>query len=241
MQHRPARVVQNDPLTPTVRRLVVTLDSGPFEHAAGQAVILEAKDARGESVRAPYSIASAPHERGGGTFEVAVARDAAGSSRSVTMHGLPAGSPVAVVGPIGSFVRAGEALTAPGLFVAAGTGLSPLRAMIADELARRPDGGPPLVLLFGARTADDVLWADDVARWTKVHPRFRAFVTLSRPEDAWTGLRGHVQAHLGEAARAAGPDAFAYVCGPEAMVTETMSALTLAHLPAARVLRERYG
>lgn len=241
MHHRPARVVSNDPLTPNVRRLVVTLEEGTFEHEAGQAVVLEVLDAKGERVRAPYSIASAPGERGPSSFEVAVSRDASGTSRSLTMHGIAAGAAVTVVGPVGTFVREGEARQAPGLFVAAGTGLSPLRAMIADELARQPDGGPPLVLLFGARTKADILWSEDLTRWGARHPRFHSFVTLSREDGTWIGLRGRVQAHLDAATEAAGKDAFAFVCGPEAMVTETMAALHLAHLPAGRVLRERYG
>jgi NAD(P)H-flavin reductase len=240
VHRRSARVAANDPLTPSVRRLVLAVEDGPFAYAPGQAVIVEVRGDGDAPIRAPYSIASAPGERGPGTIELAVAKDLP-ESRSRTMHDLAVGAPVEVVGPVGTFARSGEAEAAPALFVAAGTGLSPLRAMLADELARRPSDGPPLVLLFGARSEDEVLWQDDLAAWAARSPRLTTLVTLSRPSGAWIGRRGWVQAHLADAARLAGPHAYAFVCGPEAMVTEVMSALGERHLPHIRVLRERYS
>lgn len=241
MHRRPARVAANEPLTPNVRRLLVrvNLEDGPFEHIAGQAVVIEAKLPDGTHVRAPYSIASAPGERGPNVIELAVSRDEPGS-RARLMHDLALDAEVEVVGPVGTFIRPAEAHASPALFVAAGTGLSPLRSMIAAALRDEPKG-PPLVLLFGTRTEEEILWRDDLAAWPRASSRITTMVTLSRGGDGWQGRRGWVQAHLAEAAALAGPDAYAFVCGPEPMVQAVMGTLSADHLPEIRVHRERYG
>ncbi len=240
MHRRPARVAANEPLTPRVRRLLLTVEDGPFAHAPGQAVVLEVKGLDETLIRAPYSIASAPGEHGTNVIELAVAKDLPGS-RSVAIHDLAVGDAVDVIGPVGSFVRSGAAESAPALFVAAGTGLSPLRSMLAAELARSATEGPRVIVLFGARTEEEFLWRKDLEGWPQRSPRLTTLVTLSRPSDAWTGRRGWVQVHLQEAVALAGPDAYAFVCGPEPMVQAVMSTLREKHLPDLRVLRERYS
>lgn len=203
-------------------------------------MVLEVKSGGETPVRAPYSIASAPGEHGGNVIELAVAKDVPGS-RSLAMHELAAGDAVDVIGPVGSFVRSGAAESAPALFVAAGTGLSPLRSMLAAELARSATKGPRLVVLFGARAEEEILWRKDLEDWPQRSPRLTTLVTLSRPSDAWTGRRGWVQVHLEEAVALAGPEAYAFVCGPEPMVQAVMGTLRERHLPELRVLRERYS
>jgi NAD(P)H-flavin reductase len=64
--------------------------------------------------------------------------------------------------------------------------------MLQAELARRK--GQPLSLLFGCRTVADVLWADELARWQREHPRFWLLITLSRPDPTWSGGADYVAA-----------------------------------------------
>ena len=68
-----------------------------------------------------------------------------------------------------SFVRRSPERQHPALFVATGTGLAPIRAILAEEA--REASGPPLVLLFGCRTTADVLWGDELRVWQRSCPR----------------------------------------------------------------------
>ena len=80
----------------------------------------------------------------------------------------------------------------------------------------------PLWLLFGARHEEDILYRAEMEALVAAHPRVRYAITLSRPDDTWTGARGYVQAHVPELLRALQAETAAaphvYVCGLERMV-----------------------
>jgi ferredoxin-NADP reductase len=207
-------------------------------HAAGQYVDLVVPTARGLPFRRSYSIASAPDPAHPDTFEVAVTR-VDGGPTSEALHALPLGSAVEVGEPRGTFTRTAEDRDHPALFVAAGTGLAPIRAMLSEDV--KVAEGPPLVLLFGCRTQHDVLWAEELRAWEATCPRFRLHVTLSRPHGRppadddrrgqgpseppdWSGLTGYVQRHAVALCRAL-PGARAYVCGLSTMVDEVVGLL----------------
>ena len=222
---RKAVLVDSRPLSPAVRSLTFrTVDGAPLGHVAGQYLDLVVPTAGGLPFRRPYSIASAPDVARPDAFELAVTRIDGGPT-SAALHSLRVGDAVEIEGPRGTFVRSDEDRAHPGLFVAAGTGLAPIRAMLTEDV-RRPEG-PLLVLLFGCRTPADVLWADELRAWERACPRFRLHVTLSRPPrppGEWAGLVGYVQRHAPRLV-AALPDVRAYVCGLSAMVEDVTTTL----------------
>jgi ferredoxin-NADP reductase len=237
-------------LSPSVRELRFrTTDGRPVGHVAGQYLDLVVPTARRLPFRRSYSIASAPDAADPGAFEIAVTR-VHGGPTSEALHALALGETVEVEGPRGTFVRTDADRTHPGLFVAAGTGLAPIRAMLAGELGseltgertredRRSDG-PPLVLLFGCRTPRDVLWEDEIRAWERTSTRFRFHVTLSRPPPEWAGLAGYVQKHAHDLTRSL-PGARAYVCGLSAMVDDVVGLLERdAGIPRDRLRYETY-
>jgi ferredoxin-NADP reductase len=196
-------------------------DALPVGHVAGQYLDLVVPTSRGLPFRRDYSIASAPDPARPDVFEIAVTR-VEGGPTSEALHELSFGDVIEVHGVKGTFVRTDDDRSRPSLFVAAGTGLAPLRAMLTEDV-RRGDG-PPLVLLFGCRTPADLLWADELAAWTRACKRFEMHVTLSRPPPRWDGLTGYVQRHAGRLARAL-PGACVYVCGLSAMVDDVVAGL----------------
>lgn len=235
------RLVAARPLTPSVRELVFErCDGAPFLFDPGQWVNLVLPLPEGEIKRA-YSIASPP-VAGSPRFELAVTR-VEGGQGSAFLHALPLGATLRAIGPQGLFTR-GKAAAEPSLFIATGTGLTPFRSMIADAFATGSTA--PLWLLFGARFEDDLLYRDELEAWSKQHPNLRVTVTLSRAAPSWTGLRGHVQAHVAPLVaelRAACPgvEPHAYICGLDRMVSAVKELLrTELALPRKHVHTERY-
>jgi ferredoxin-NADP reductase len=212
-----ARLTATRYLSPSVRELVFErADGEPMEFLPGQWVNLLLSLPTGEIKRA-YSIASPPD--GTPRFELAVTR-VTGGAASEHLHTIPEGTVVRAVGPQGFFTRSpGE--IAPALFVATGTGITPLRSMLAAAI--RAGSRAPLWLLFGARHEEDILYRDELDAIGREDPGFRYAITLSQPGPSWQGLRGYVQLHVPELYAAlkasASPELpHVYVCGLDRMV-----------------------
>ncbi len=220
-RRRTVELVAARPLSPSVRCLRFGCTDGePLEYLPGQWLDFDAPTEAGP-VRRAYSIASAPDAAHPGEFEIAVTLVGDGGGASHALHGLPLGERVEVDGPHGFFTRE-QARHLPALLVGTGTGLSPLRAMLQDEL--RQAEGPRLALLFGCRTEADVLWGEELRQWAADMARFSLHVTLSRGSEAWTGLRGYVQAHLAALIDPA-ERPHVYVCGLTKMVADVRRTL----------------
>lgn len=205
---REAVLVRARTLSPSVREL--TLDPGPgHTHVPGHWVTLFL-DREPEPLKRQYSVASAPREDG--TFDLAVTR-VEGGPMSTFLHEAPVGARVRMLPAQGLFVL--EPMTRPILMIATGTGIAPFRAMI-EELAHKAPGHPPVTLLFGCRTQEDILYDDELSSV----PHVRFVPTLSRADYSWTGRRGWVQSHLPEIVGALGTDIDVYICGLTRMVKE---------------------
>jgi len=186
------------------------VDGAPFDFQAGQWVSLVLPLPDGEGRRA-YSIASPPN--GTPRLSIAVTR-VEGGPGSTFLHEMVPGAIVRAIGPQGFFTRErGQ----PSLFVGTGTGVTPLRSMILDALANGDDA--PMTLIFGVRTAEDRLYAEELDVAAASWPSFQVHYTLSRAGAEWSGRRGYVQTHVEELYRALGAkNAHVYVCGLERMV-----------------------
>lgn len=258
-----ATLVAARALSENVRELVFERAGGaPLDFLPGQwvNVLLRPPDAEREGdvaeVKRAYSIASPP--RGDGRFELAVTR-VEGGPMSGALHKMDVGTTIRCVGPSGLFTRAPDDRS-PALFVATGTGITPLRSMLlaarearalhhqlgAPEPRALLDEGAPTTVLFGVRTEADILYRDEFEALAAAHPSVRLEVTLSRPSGAWRGRTGYVQTHARElwmqlgddAARAA---ATAYVCGLDKMVKAVKDVLrNEVGVGRRQVQQERY-
>jgi len=234
------RLIAARHLSPSVRELVFErADGKAMEFMPGQWVNLLFSFPSGELKRA-YSIASPPD--GTPRFELAVTR-VVGGPGSEHLHAIPEGTILRAVGPQGFFTRAPSEI-APALFVATGTGVTPLRSMISAAL--RASSRAPLWLLFGARHEEDILYRDELSAYAAEHPSVRYAVTLSQPRPEWTGLRGYVQLHVPELyaslKTSAAPELpHVFICGLDRMVTVVRD-LSRSELGVERKLvhQERY-
>ncbi len=241
-----ARIARARMLSPQVREIALER-SEPLVFEAGQWVTLMLAQAQGapnvtvegEPLKRSYSIASPPD--GSGTFEVTITR-VVGGPGSTYLHAAPVGTALTVMGPQGFFTRPKDK-SGPSLFVGTGTGVTPLRSMLRDAVAKGDTRR--LWLVFGVRTEADLIYRDEFDALAAAHPNVRVLYTLSRPSAEWSGRTGYVQTHVEKLWReleAAGEGApHVYICGLHRMVGAVRDLLR-KDLGAAReqVHSERY-
>ncbi len=203
-----------NPETPRTRRVWISLEGAPFAFRAGQAVRV---GSAGQPLRKPYSIACAPEQAvETGTVELLVQVGADGSAGAHL--GVPsAGLRVDMDGPFGDFRFPAAPRERRFLFIAGGTGIAPLRAMLWHALSAFPDREAALV--YSVRSPDDFAFGDELRQLASAG-RIALRETVTREAGPlWTGARGRVtRAQIEELLR--GAPALCFVCGPPLLVQD---------------------
>jgi len=221
------------PATPRARIARIDLDQHTFEYAAGQAVMIAS---HGAEKRRPYSIASAPEDaRRDGFVELLI---------GVNDEGVPGphltldpGALVDVEGPLGAFTFPPGPDETHFVFIAGGTGIAPLRAMLrhALYLPHRHIG-----LFYSARTPDEFAFEKelrDLAAAGEIE--LRQTVTRAADDAGWDGARGRLdRAALAELVH--DPETLCFVCGPAPMVDEMPRVLEEMGIPRGRIRIEEW-
>ena len=139
---------------------------------------------------------------------------------------------VGVRGPFGTGWPVREATGGDVVIVAGGIGLAPLRPAILDVVSNRDDYGR-VVVLYGTRTPDDLLYGEMVREWRS---RFdlEVEVTVDSAGEDWHGPVGVVTKLIDRATF--DPEATsALVCGPEIMMRFTARELVDEGVDADRI------
>jgi CDP-4-dehydro-6-deoxyglucose reductase len=173
----PYRVRAIERVTPSIVEVWLHPLVEPMGFLPGEYVLLEDSDRRVPP--RSYSIANAP--RPDGDISLLVTRVAEGATSSWVHDRLRAGDEVVLAGPYGTFV-ADPSCTSPSLYLAAGSGLAPIRALIGASLKATPQRS--LILVLSARTEADVLDRERLLGWQAEHPQFRFIATLTRAAGA---------------------------------------------------------
>jgi NAD(P)H-flavin reductase len=139
---------------------------------------------------------------------------AVGSVTSALARVQP-GDLVGVRGPFGSCWPLEAARGHDVVLVSGGIGLAPLRPVIYHLLRHRADYGR-LVLLQGARTPRDMLYAEELEAWAR-RPDFQVLTTVDRADGSWNGRVGVVTALFADAVFDP-RSAVGMLCGPEIMM-----------------------
>jgi len=220
------------PATPRARIVRIDLNGAPFDYAAGQAILV---GAAGGSKR-PYSLAGSPEEmRRDGCLELLVGVDAAGNPGPHLI--LERGRPVDVEGPLGSFTFPPAPAEQRFVFIAGGTGIAPLRAMLHHALAIPHK---QIGLFYSARTPDEFAYEAEL-RALAQEGRMELRQTVTRTvDDAWSGSRGRIgRAQL--EALVHDPATLCFICGPPALVAEMPAHLAELGIGRSRIPIEEWG
>ncbi|MGZ8562192.1 MAG: 4Fe-4S dicluster domain-containing protein [Candidatus Limnocylindria bacterium] len=144
---------------------------------------------------------------------------------------LRPGAQLGLRGPLGRGWPLERALGRDVVVVAGGIGLAPLRPVIDAVLRDRTRFGDVL-LAYGTRTPADRLYLDELHAWRQAGIEVAEIVDRAGPE--WLGQVG-VVTQLLDRRDWHGRAAVAYLCGPERMMTATVSALRTAGITRRRI------
>jgi NAD(P)H-flavin reductase len=129
------------------------------------------------------------------------------------------------------------------LFVATGSGIVPIYAMINDLLINK-DEKRQMRLHWGMRSEDNLFWVDNLGRLSEAHPNFVFDIVLSKPSAEWDLCSGHVQDCLSrDFAPSAGSGLKgweAYVCGKPDKVIDISSKLEELGMPKTNIYHEKF-
>jgi CDP-4-dehydro-6-deoxyglucose reductase len=225
----PTRINSLEKLAPDVLSVKLRLPPNTqFTFLAGQYV-----DVIGPGgLRRSYSVANAPASNNQLEFHIRAVQS--GAMSQYWFDQAKVNDLLRINGPVGSFfVRPLNGLHL--VFLATGTGIAPVKAML-EQLATAPLDDQPLsaTLYWGGREPKDLYAAPSL--W---HPSLRYVPVLSRAPVNWTGVRGHVQNSLLNDE----PDwanTVVYACGSDTMIQSAKVELTQAGLPTNRFYSDAF-
>lgn len=214
----PCRIDSMQRLAPDVMQVVLRLPpKAQLHYLSGQYINVIALDGQ----RRSYSMANAASPSG--RIELHIRQVDQGVLSQYWFNSAKPGDLLRLEGPLGTFYLR-DVAGADLVFLASGTGLAPIKAMLESLQSRAAAQQPrSTLLLWGGRTPSDLYWQPDFSGldYTPV---------LSRADDSWRGARGHVQHVLLGSARD-WSRTLVYACGSNNMIHSAHASLLQAGLP----------
>ncbi len=213
-----------------------------FAFEPGQFLTLRT-ELNGEDVRRNYSICSTrSHYRHARELQVGIRPMEGGLFSNWAATHLKAGDRLAVMPPDGRFtIQKPRALHRVGF--AAGSGITPILSLVASTLEDSEHA--KFTLVYGNRRWSSVMFNEALQDLKdKYKDRLTLIHVLSRQAQEVPLLEGRIDAAkvrqlLDTLLPAASMDEV-FICGPEAMIEATETALVEAGVPAARIRTERF-
>jgi ferredoxin-NADP reductase len=103
--------------------------------------------------------------------------------------------------------------------------------------------GNPAVLVYSARTWDDVIYRDELQQMAATDPHFRLLVTLTRGHpDGWSGPARRVdEGIVADALAMIGEPRHVFCCGSDGFVENAANLVVAAGVDPEIVRTERFG
>ena len=214
--------------------------SKPFAHIAEQHVDVRLTAPDGYRAMRSYSIASTAASSP--IIELAIERLPDGEVSSYFHDVATIGDAIELRGPLGGHFLWPDHSADAVLLIGAGSGVVPLMAMIRQRRTQTP--AVPTALLLSARTAEDVLFSEELHATEIADAAFVLALAITREErrrasDFGRRIDGAMVQEV--VARLDRKPTHVFVCGSNGFVNIATEGALLAGLDAAMIKTERYG
>lgn len=207
-----------------------------FLFKPGQFLTLEF-DIAGETLYRCYTISSPPSQPF--LISITVKRHPGGPVSTFLHDHMQPGMTLRATGPMGDFTTA--AMPADKyLFLSGGSGITPVMCMARSfaGIAEPAD----IVFVHSARSPDDIIFRDELARMARDMPAFRpvAICEADAPGDIWGGFRGRLSLDM---LRLIAPDFHertVFTCGPAPYMAAVRAMLATAGFDMAQYHEESF-
>ncbi|MGE0487543.1 MAG: NADH:ubiquinone reductase (Na(+)-transporting) subunit F [Gammaproteobacteria bacterium] len=227
------RVSMRTRIAPDIWQLRLAVDGAKsFGFDAGQ--FIEVNVPGTDEWRA-YSMANSPAD--GRALEFLIKELPGGRFSTFLAEEMCEGEVVRIRGPYGQFkVNQG---TAPIVMVAGGSGMAPILSMLRTLAEQR--SARNIVFFYGARTAKELICAEEIAHIAASLDSFTYIPVLSEPaeDSSWSGETGLVTAAL-ERRSASLRAAEAYLCGPPGMIDAAIEVLKQKGMFSSRIRYDKF-
>lgn len=213
----PATLQKVTNLTPDIKLLNLELDDSVlrdnFDYKPGQFAFLSAYGV-GE---APFGFVSLAYHKSGIEFAVRRIGTVTGA-----LHEFETGATIGIRGPFGNYFPLPDYQRKNIIIIGGGIGMAPLRPIIHFILDHRSDYGN-LLIINGARTPRDLVFADEFDAWAKA-PQTQLELTVDKGDENWKGRVALVPTVVAEL-KPSPVNAIAITCGPPIMIRFVLAEL----------------
>ncbi|MCS7297265.1 MAG: ferredoxin--NADP reductase [Bacteroidia bacterium] len=227
--------------TPDTFSLVLERPASGFEYLPGQYLTIRV-EIDGKKYPRAYSLSSSPYMDA--DLQLTIKRLEGGIVSNFIWQNLEVGDMLEVFPPLGSFTlqpQPGRAIQY--LFIAAGSGITPIYSMIRSLLFAEPKSRA--LLLYGSRNQENIIFREKLSVLASQYlERLEVIHTLSRPLPGWEGRVGRISPELIESEveriRRRLLPMEAYICGPSEMMEMATHVLERLRFPPQRIHREYF-
>jgi ferredoxin-NADP reductase len=208
-------------------------------HLAGQHVDIRLTADNGYQAQRSYSLASAA---GSATrIEITVERIDDGEVSSFLTEDLGIGDTIELRGPIGGYFTWDSESPSPLMLIGGGSGVVPLMSMLRTRYNSRSRA--PARLLYSSRTAEDIIYRDELDRLAASGDGLGLTQTLTRGAPAgWQGERRRLDREmLATHGLPSSERPQIFICGPTLFVETVANELVLLGHPESAIKTERFG
>ena len=185
----------------------------------------------------PYSISSAPNQRG--YYEITIRRVPEGLVSGFFLDKVKTGDVIQTSGPQGFFYYNPVIHEKKVICIAGGSGITPFMSMIREVVECGLD--KEIRLIYGNRSVDDIIFHRELTRISEQFDNISYISVLEIPPEDYSGKQGFITGDIIMEVTGNTQDKTFFLCGPPAMYDFCLPELEKLGIPGKRLKKEMYG
>jgi Na+-transporting NADH:ubiquinone oxidoreductase subunit F len=230
-------------VTHDIKEVVFDLQGEEINFQAGKYVqlVVPPHDKIKSITQRAYSMSSKPGDKG--IVELLIRLVPGGIATSWVHSQLKEGQNVELIGPFGDFFRSETDATM--VCVAGGSGMAPFKSILYD-MFEKGETDRDVWYFFGARTAKDIFYVEEMMELEKKWSNFHFVAALSEPEEGsgWTGETGLItdvlDNYLKNKMQEDKPKE-GYLCGSPGMIGACNKVLVANNIPLDKIYYDNFA